>query len=49
MESFREARSGQRYDVINLVDESVVGEASNAAPEDVSDAVAAARRAADDP
>jgi aldehyde dehydrogenase (NAD+) len=45
---FREAKSGQRYEVINPADESVVGEASNAAPEDVSDAIAAARRAADD-
>lgn len=45
---FREARSGQRYDVINPADESVVGRASDAAPDDVADAITAARRAADE-
>ena len=45
--SFREARSGQRFDVINPADESVVGTAADATSEDVADAVAAARAAAD--
>jgi aldehyde dehydrogenase (NAD+) len=45
---FREAKSGRRYDVINPADESVVATAADAGPEDVSDAVAAARRAADE-
>jgi aldehyde dehydrogenase (NAD+) len=45
---FREARSSRRYDVINPADESVVASAADAGPEDVSDAVTAARRAADE-
>ena len=45
---FREARSGRRFDVINPADESVVGTAADAGPEDVSDAVTAARRVADE-
>jgi aldehyde dehydrogenase (NAD+) len=45
---FREAKSGKRYDVINPADESVVGTAADAGPEDVYDAVTAARRAADE-
>ena len=45
---FREAGSGQRYDVINPADESVVGTAADAGVSDVSDAIAAARRAADE-
>lgn len=45
---FREARSGQRFDVINPADESVVGTAADAAAEDVALAVTAARRAADE-
>jgi aldehyde dehydrogenase (NAD+) len=45
---FREAKSGKRYDVINPADESVVGTAADAGPEDVYDAVTAARRVADD-
>ncbi|WP_375487975.1 aldehyde dehydrogenase family protein [uncultured Mycobacterium sp.] len=45
---FREAKAGRRYDVINPADESVVATAADAGPEDVSDAVTAARRAADE-
>lgn len=45
---FREARSGRRYEVINPSDESVVATAADAAPEDVYDAVSAARRVADE-
>jgi aldehyde dehydrogenase (NAD+) len=45
---FREAKSGKRYDVINPADESVVGTAADAGPEDVYDAVTAARRVADE-
>ena len=44
---FREARSSRRFDVINPADESVVGTAADAGPEDVHDAVTAARRVAD--
>ncbi|WP_225858342.1 aldehyde dehydrogenase family protein [Rhodococcus wratislaviensis] len=44
---FREAAAGGRYQVCNPADESVVGEASDAQPEDVAAAVAAARNAAD--
>ena len=47
--AFREARSGGRFDVINPANESVVGTAADAEATDVADAVAAARRAADDP
>lgn len=45
---FREAKSGKRYDVVNPADESVVAAAADAGPEDVYDAVTAARRAADE-
>lgn len=45
---FREAKSGKRYDVINPADESVVAAAADAGPEDVYDAVTAARRVADE-
>ncbi len=45
---FREARSSRRYDVINPADESVVATAADAGPEDVYDAVTAARRVADE-
>ena len=45
---FVEARSGSRYEVLNPADESVVGTAADAGPEDVSDAVSAARAAADE-
>src|SRR5829696_2521723 len=45
---FREAKSGKRYDVINPADESVVSTAADAGPEDVHDAVTAARRVADE-
>ena len=45
---FRDARSGRRYEVINPADESVVGGAADATVEDVSDAIGAARKAADD-
>ena len=45
---FREASSGRRFDVINPADESIVGTAADAAPDDVADAVSAARRAADE-
>ncbi|CAJ61278.1 Aldehyde dehydrogenase, an ethanol-utilization protein (second step) [Frankia alni ACN14a] len=45
--SFREARSGRRFDVVDPCDESVVATAADADAEDVSDAVAAARDAAD--
>ena len=44
---FREARSGRRYPVINPADESVTAEAADAGPEDVADAIEAARRFAD--
>src|SRR5947209_2271285 len=46
--AFREAGSGERYDVINPADESVVGSAADAGVSDVSDAIAVARRAADE-
>ena len=46
--AFREARSGGRYDVINPADESVVSTAADASADDVSDAIGAARKAADD-
>jgi aldehyde dehydrogenase (NAD+) len=46
--AFREARPGGRYDVINPADESVVGTAADASPDDVSDAIGAARKAADE-
>src|SRR5204862_6170694 len=46
--AFREAKSGNRYDVINPADESVVGTAADAGADDVYDAVTAARRAADE-
>ena len=45
---FREAHSSRRYDVINPADESVVATAADAEPEDVYDAVTAARRVADE-
>ena len=45
---FREAFSGRQFDVINPSDESVVGPAADGQPEDVAEAVAAARRAADE-
>jgi aldehyde dehydrogenase (NAD+) len=45
---FREAKSGRHFDVINPADESIVGTAADAAPEDVYDAVTAARVAADE-
>lgn len=45
---FREAKSGRRYEVINPADESVVATAADAGVEDVSDAIAAARRAFDE-
>lgn len=45
---FREAKSGARYDVFNPADDSVVGVAADAGPEDVHDAITAARRAFDD-
>jgi aldehyde dehydrogenase (NAD+) len=45
---FVEARSGSRYEVLNPANESVVGTAADAGPEDVSDAVSAARAAADE-
>ncbi|WP_059020177.1 aldehyde dehydrogenase family protein [Mycobacterium sp. M26] len=45
---FREAKSGSRYEVINPADDSIVGTAADAAPEDVYDAITAARRAFDD-
>jgi aldehyde dehydrogenase (NAD+) len=45
---FREARSSRRYDVINPADESVVGSAADGSVEDVTDAISAARRAADE-
>ncbi len=44
---FREAKSGNRYDVINPADESLVATAADAGSDDVHDAVTAARRAAD--
>ncbi|MCV7282402.1 aldehyde dehydrogenase family protein [Mycolicibacterium flavescens] len=45
---FREAKSGRRYDVFNPADESVVATAADAGVEDVADAIAAARRTADE-
>jgi len=45
---FREARSGKRFDVLSPADESVVGAAADASPDDVDDAITAARRAADE-
>jgi len=45
---FREAKSGKRYDVISPANETVVATAADAAPEDVHDAVTAARRVADE-
>jgi aldehyde dehydrogenase (NAD+) len=45
---FREARSGRRYDIINPADESLVATAADAGAEDVADAIAAARRVADE-
>lgn len=45
---FVEAKSGTRYDVLNPADDSVVSTAADAAPEDVHDAVTAARRAFDE-
>jgi aldehyde dehydrogenase (NAD+) len=45
---FREARSGRRFDVINPANESIVGTAADADVDDVAEAVAAARTAADD-
>src|SRR5947209_1364134 len=45
---FRDAKSGKRYDVISPADESVVAGAADAGPEDVYDAVTAARRVADE-
>lgn len=45
---FREAKSGRRYDVLNPADDSVVAAAADAGPEDVHDAIAAARRAFDE-
>ncbi|MGV0045044.1 aldehyde dehydrogenase family protein [Mycobacterium colombiense] len=45
---FREAKSGKRYDVINPADETTVATAADAAPDDVYDAITAARRAADE-
>lgn len=41
------ARSGKTRDIINPADSSLLGQVPEAAPEDVSDAVAAARRAFD--
>ncbi|HLY33639.1 MAG TPA: aldehyde dehydrogenase family protein [Jatrophihabitantaceae bacterium] len=46
--AFREAASGRRFDVLSPSDESLVGTAADAQPEDVAAAVTAARRAADD-
>jgi aldehyde dehydrogenase (NAD+) len=46
--TFREAKSGRRFEVFNPADESLVGTAADAGPDDVADAVGAARRAADD-
>jgi aldehyde dehydrogenase (NAD+) len=45
---FREAASGNRFEVISPADESVVGTAADAAAEDVAAAVRSARRAADE-
>ena len=45
---FVEAHSGKRYDVLNPADDSIVGTAADAAPEDVHDAISAARRAFDE-
>jgi aldehyde dehydrogenase (NAD+) len=45
---FVEAKSGNRYAVLNPADDSVVGFAADAAPEDVHDAISAARRAFDE-
>lgn len=45
---FRDARSGRRYPVINPADETVIAEAADAGVEDVEDAIASARRFADE-
>jgi aldehyde dehydrogenase (NAD+) len=45
---FREAATGGHFDVLSPSDESVVGTAADAQAEDVSAAVGAARRAADE-
>src|SRR4051812_15041405 len=45
---FREASSGARFEVINPADESVVGTAADGGIDDVTSAVSAARRAADE-
>lgn len=45
---FREAKSGKRYDILNPATDQVVAQAADAGPEDVDDAVTAARRAFDD-
>ncbi len=45
---FREAASGGRFEVFNPADETLVGVAADAQPEDVTAAVTAARRAADE-
>ncbi len=45
---FREAASGRRFDVLSPSDESVVGTAADAQPEDVAAAVTVARRAAEE-
>ena len=45
---FREAVSGARFEVWNPADETLVGTAADAQAEDVSAAVTAARRAADE-
>jgi len=45
---FREAKSGRRYEVLSPTDDSVVGTAADAGPEDVHDAITAARRAFDE-
>lgn len=45
---FREAKSGRRYEVLNPADDSVVATAADAGPDDVADAIAAARRAFDE-
>ena len=45
---FREAKSGRKYDVLNPATDDVVAQASDAGPEDVDDAVTAARKAFDE-
>lgn len=45
---FREAASGRRYEVLNPADDSVIGTAADAGPEDVDEAITAARRAFDE-